>query len=148
MFLLPPFLRQFLAKQRQPNKLRIFLTDELFAARIKKLAFGQHRAEQEVYEDLLAAGIKAIEGQTAFAAIWDALSPREKQITALTCLGYRSYEMADMLSISYETVRSHSKHIYAKFGLNKKELRLALKDWDFRTWLESGGNTTDTTFSR
>jgi DNA-binding CsgD family transcriptional regulator len=45
--------------------------------------------------------------------------------------------MADMLGISYETVRTHSKHVYVKFGLSKKELLLALRDWDFQAWLET-----------
>lgn len=99
------------------------------------MAASQRREEQEVYEDILAAGVKAMQHQDAHAAIWDALSMREQQVTALTCLGYRSYEIADMLGISYETVRTHSKHIYAKFGMNRSELRLMLKDWDFHEWL-------------
>ena len=41
-----------------------------------------------------------------------------------------------MLGVSYETVRSHSKHIYAKFGLGRKELRQALRQWNFEAWWE------------
>ena len=54
----------------------------------------------------------------------------------LVCLGYRSYEIAGALSISYETVRTHSKHIYAKFGLNRQELCQALVHWNFEAWWE------------
>ena len=142
MFLLPPFLRQFFAKRRKQNNPRVFLEDEQVVLRVKDIAVSQRREEQEVYEDIIAAGVKAVQYQDAHAAVWDALSLREQQVTALTCLGYRSYEIADMLGISYETVRTHSKHIYAKFGLGRKELRLALKDWDFHEWLNADNNTT------
>ena len=138
MFLLPPFLRQFLAKSRQGKKPRVYLKDDQLFVRVKQIAVGQQRAEQEVYDDIIAAGMKAFQDKDKLAGVWDSLSQREQQVTALTCLGYRSYEIADMLGISYETVRTHSKHIYVKFGLNRKELRQALKNWDFQEWLNSG----------
>ena len=134
MFLLPPFLRQFLRQRRKGKKPRIFLQDEQLAVHVRKIASDQQRAEQEVYDDILQAGVKALEDRDRHAAVWDSLSQREQQVAALTCLGYRSYEIADLLGVSYDTVRTHSKHIYAKFGLNRRELRLALKDWDFGEW--------------
>ncbi len=137
MFLLPPFLQQFLTRRRKEKKPRIYLKDEQMALRLKKIAVDQQRTEQEVYNDVLSAGEKALQDKDRIARAWDALSVREQQVTALTCLGYRSDEIAGMLGISYETVRTHSKHIYTKFGLNRKELRLALKDWNFSDWLNS-----------
>lgn len=137
MFLLPPFLQQFLAKRQKGKKPRIYLRDEQLVVRVKQIAVGQQRAEQEVYDDIFAAGMKVLQDKDELAGIWDTLSQREQQVTALTCLGYRSYEIAGMLGVSYETVRTHSKHVYAKFGLGRKELRLALKDWDFQDWLHS-----------
>ncbi len=136
MFLLPPFLRQFFQKRRKQEGSRLFFRDEQLVVRVKEIAVGQRRREQEVYKDIIEAGMKAVQDKDEYAGIWDSLSGREQQVTALTCLGYRSYEIAGMLGVSYETIRTHSKHIYAKFGLNRKELRLALKDWDFRGWLE------------
>lgn len=137
MFLLPPFLRQFFGKKQKRKDSRIFFSDEQLVVRVKEIAVDLRREEQQVYRDLLEAGVKAFEDKGGYTGIWDELSQREQQVTALTCLGYRSYEIAGMLGISYETVRTHSKHIYAKFGLNRKELRLVLKDWDFQEWLES-----------
>ncbi len=141
MFLLPPFLRQFLAERQKEKGPRIFLKDEQLVVRVRKIAVDQRRAEQEVYDDILEAGMEALQVRDQYASLWNSLSQREQQVTALTCLGYRSYEIADMLGISYETVRTHSKHVYAKFGLNRKELRLALKDWDFQEWLKHGEGT-------
>ena len=137
MFLLPPFLRQFLAKRRKEKEPRVYLKDDQLVVRVKKIAVDQRRAEQEIYDDIIAAGIKVLQDKDEYADVWDSLSEREQQVTALTCLGYRSYEIAGMLGISYETVRTHSKHVYAKFGLNRKNLRLALKDWGFQDWLDS-----------
>ena len=136
MFLLPPFFRQFLKRWRKRSKPRIFLHDEQLVTHVRQLAVDQQRLEQDVYDEILQAGVKVLQDQDRYAAVWDSLSQREQQVTALTCLGYRSYEIADSLGISYDTVRTHSKHIYAKFALNRKQLRLALQDWDFQAWLD------------
>ncbi len=138
MFLLPPALRQLFEKRRKERDRRVFFRDEQLVVRVKELAVGQKRREQEVYDDIIQAGMKVLRDKDEYARIWDSLSQREQQVTALTCLGYRSYEIADRLGVSYETIRTHSKHIYAKFGLNRRDLRLALQDWDFQEWLEAG----------
>jgi DNA-binding CsgD family transcriptional regulator len=137
MFLLPPSLRQFFLKRRKPKGTRVFFKDEQLVVRVKEMAVGQRRGEQEIYDDIIEAGMKALGDKDEYANLWDTLSERAQQVTALICLGYRSYEIAGMLGISYETVRTHSKHIYAKFGLNRKGLRQALQDWNFQEWLEA-----------
>ena len=80
--------------------------------------------------------MKALSETHKHEEIWGLLSVREQQVTALICMGFRSYEIAIALGVSYETVRSHSKHIYTKFGLGRKELRQALDQWDFENWWE------------
>ena len=137
MFLLPPFLRQLFGKRQKGRDRRVFFKDEELVVKVKELAVDQRRQEQEVYDDIFEAGMRVLQDKGGYASIWDSLSRREQQVTALTSLGYRSYEIANMLGISYETVRTHSKHIYAKFGMNRKALRLALQDWDFQEWLET-----------
>ena len=136
MFLLPPFLRRFFEKRQKDEGPRVFLRDAQLVHRVKEMAVGLSRKEQDLYQDIVKAGVKTLDGEDKYARVWDRLSKREQQVTALTCLGYRSYEIAGALSISYETVRTHSKHIYAKFGLNRKGLRLALKQWNFEEWRE------------
>jgi len=102
--------------------------------KVREIAVSQQRGEQEVYDDIIASGVQVLQDKDKYEDLWASLSQREQQVTALTCLGYRSYEIAGALGISYETVRTHSKHIYAKFGLNRKSLRLALKNWNFEEW--------------
>ena len=124
-------------EKRQPGIMqRVFLKDEQLVRTVKEMAVSQQRAEQEVYNDIIESGMKALDNKHKYEELWGLLSAREQQVTALTCLGYRSYEIAVVLGISYETVRSHSKHIYAKFGLTRKELRQALRQWNFEAWWE------------
>jgi DNA-binding CsgD family transcriptional regulator len=136
MFLLPPRLRDMFEKRR-PRILRgVFSKNEQLRRTVREMAVSQRRAESDVYNDILESGMKALSDKHKYEEIWGLLSERERQVTALTCLGYRSYEIAVALGVSYETVRSHSKHIYAKFGLNRKELRYALQQWNFDAWWE------------
>ena len=124
-------------ERRRPGILRGILSKDAQLVRaVKEMAVSQRRAEQEVYNDILETGMKALSDKNKYEEIWGLLSTREQQVTALTCLGYRSYEIAGILGISYETVRTHSKHIYAKFGLSRKELRRTLRQWNFEAWWE------------
>jgi DNA-binding NarL/FixJ family response regulator len=134
MFLLPPRVRDLF--QRRPKGLirRAFSKDALLVRKVREMAVSQRRAEQEVYDDIIESGMKALSDKDKYEDIWASLSAREQEVTALTCLGYRSYEIAGALGISYETVRTHSKHVYAKFGLSRKDLRRVLERWNFEAW--------------
>ncbi len=136
MFLLPPRLRQLLRKEQERRHPRVYSKDEKLVLEVREMAVTQRRGEQEVYDELIESGMNVLRDKDKYADVWNSLSHREQQVTALTCLGYRSYDIAGMLGISYETVRTHSKHVYAKFDLNRKELRLTLKRWNFEEWWE------------
>lgn len=136
MFLLPPRLREMLEKKRLWIHRGVFSRNDQLKRAVREMAVSQRRTEHEVYDDLIESGMKALSKTHKYEEIWGLLSAREQQVTALICLGLRSYEIAIALGVSYETVRSHSKHIYAKFGLGRKELRQALGQWDFENWWE------------
>lgn len=136
MFLLPPRLREMLEKKRLWIHRGVFSRDDQLRRTVREMAVSQRRAEHEIYDDLIESGMKALSTTHKYEEIWGLLSAREQQVTALICLGFRSYEIAIALGVSYETVRSHSKHIYAKFGLGRQELRQALEQWDFDNWWE------------
>ena len=136
MFLLPSRLREMFAKKRLWIHRGIFSRDDPLRRAVREMAVSQRRAEHEVYNDLIESGMRALSKAHKYEEIWGLLSAREQQVTALICLGFRSYEIAIALGVSYETVRSHSKHIYAKFGLGRMELRQALEQWDFDNWWE------------
>jgi len=60
---------------------------------------------------------------------WETLSPREKDVAALVCLGHTNREIGACLNISGETVKDRLGTALKKFNLTKRiELR------DFSEW--------------
>ncbi|MFN8051539.1 MAG: helix-turn-helix transcriptional regulator [Acidimicrobiales bacterium] len=48
------------------------------------------------------------------------LSAREQEVLSLLCMGYRNKDIAEALYISTETVKSHLKAIFRKFGVSSR----------------------------
>lgn len=129
-------LAQRFRRKKQGDGAHAYAMDAHFATTLTEIAHDQKRDRKELYDSVLRAGIEEILRRDRYTAAWETLSPREQEVAALICLGYSSYQIADILTISYDTVRSHSKHIYVKFNLKRKELRHALRDWHFAEWWE------------
>jgi ATP/maltotriose-dependent transcriptional regulator MalT len=131
-------LIQYLMGERDRSKpSRVFLQDEELIAVIKDVAKQQKRAEADVMADFTKVGLTQFLTQNEMQERWSSLSHREQQVVALICLGYRNYEIAQTLVIAPETVKTHLQRVFDKFNLrSSKELRLVLKDWDFRDWWE------------
>ena len=128
------YLSDKLHKVEQP---RVFLKDAELIAVIRDVAKQQSRAEEDVIADFTKIGLNQFLTQNELEKRWSALSQREQQVVALICLGYRNYEIAEKLGIAPETVKTHVQNVFDKFNLrSSKELRLALKNWDFREWWE------------
>ncbi len=128
-------MQALLQKKDSIEEPRVFLRDEELVAAIKDVARQQQRREEEVIADFTKIGLNQFLTQTELENRWASLSHREQQVVALLCLGYRNYEIAEALVITPETVKSHLQHIFHKFDLRgSKELRLALKNWDFNEW--------------
>jgi ATP/maltotriose-dependent transcriptional regulator MalT len=137
MSLLSRLLQYLLGEKDTTETSRVFLQDDELIAAIKDVAKQQSRAEEEVMADFTKVGLNQFLTQNELQNRWTALSHREQQVVALVCLGYRNYEIAQTLGIAPETVKTHLQHIFDKFNLRgSKELRLTLKDWDFRDWWE------------
>jgi len=117
---------------------RVFLQDEELIAAIKDVARQQSRAEEEIIADFIKVGLNQFLTQNEMEERWSSLSHREQQVVALICLGYRNHEIAKTLVIAPETVKTHLQRIFDKFHLrSSKELRLALKNWEFRDWWDN-----------
>ncbi|MBI5944832.1 MAG: response regulator transcription factor [Chloroflexi bacterium] len=142
MFLLPRRLRQLLESKKRVDEPRIFLQDAEIVTFIKQAAKQQGRSEEEIIADLAKAGLDQFQQATELEERWDLLSYREQQVVALICLGHRNYQIAEILTIAPETVKTHLQNIFAKFNLrSSKELRLALKDWNFAEWWRQNQQT-------
>ena len=53
------------------------------------------------------------------------LTPREEEVLTLLAKGYASKEIADKLSVTYQTVRDHLKHIYEKLHVHSRTEAMA-----------------------
>jgi|RhiMethySRZTD1v2_1073278.scaffolds.fasta_scaffold1435250_2 DNA-binding NarL/FixJ family response regulator len=63
---------------------------------------------------------------------WLALSPRERQVTYLTCMGYKNEQIAFQMGVSVGTVKSYLQHVFYKLDVRSKtELRLKFYNFDF-----------------
>jgi ATP/maltotriose-dependent transcriptional regulator MalT len=137
MSVLRRLIMYFSRKQAGANETRVFLQDEELIAAIKEVARQQGRAEEDIIADFTKIGLNQFLSQNEMEVRWTSLSHREQQVVALICLGYRNYQIAETLVIAPETVKTHLQRIFNKFDLrSSKELRLALKNWDFREWWE------------
>jgi len=137
MSLLKRLLQYLMGERDRPKPPRVFLQDEELIAVIKDVAKQQSRAEEEVMADFAKVGLNQFVAQSEMQDRWNSLTHREQQVVTLVCLGYRNYEIAQTLVIAPETVKAHLQHIFDKFHLrSSKELRLVLKDWEFRDWWE------------
>jgi DNA-binding NarL/FixJ family response regulator len=66
---------------------------------------------------------------------WLALSAREQDVVALTCLGYKNQQIAFRLGLSVTTVKSYIQKVCYKLRLQSKvEIRVAFANWDFSAW--------------
>lgn len=52
--------------------------------------------------------------------MYNPLTRREKEITALLALGYTQQEAAVRLGISFKTVETHVSHIYEKLNIHRR----------------------------
>ena len=50
----------------------------------------------------------------------DVLTPKEKEVAELICLGYTNGDIAKLLFISEHTVKDHTKKIYPKMGVHSR----------------------------
>ena len=76
-----------------------------------------------------------LESADKLKQLWDSLTDREKEITALTCLGYTNRQIAARLRIAVYTVQGYVKQALVKYQLHSKaELRKLLEEWDFSDW--------------
>jgi LuxR family maltose regulon positive regulatory protein len=135
MFLLTDRLKRLLEHLKSANSTRVFLKDAEMVMHIRKVAEQQGRTEEQIIEDMMKAGMNLFAVQELAVQRWDSLTPREQEVVALVCLGQRNYEIAEILSIGPETVKTHLQNIFIKYNLHSRtELRTALQTWDFASW--------------
>lgn len=128
-------VRQLLLTHRLLPEQIIRLDAELFLL-LEELAARQGRPVRDLVWDALVAAVRADHAQTSNDRRWAELTPRQRDVAALACLGYTNGEIAERLVISVNTVRSHMRGVLDTYHVSSKaELRVILANWDFSSWL-------------
>ena len=117
-----------------PRTYHFDLSDSLQTS-LSTIAKDEGRPETELIPELLNAGLTQYTSNERLWKKWESLSPREKDVAALVCLGYTNREMGARLNISPETVKDRLETAMYKFNITKRtELRLLFANWDFSEW--------------
>lgn len=112
-----------------------FEVDTALIQSLQDLAQQERRPEDEVAAELLNFALAQRDVAEEYLQRWRVLSPRERQVAALVCLGYTNREIATKLVISPETVKTHVRNLLIKLDLGSRDdLRHAFADWDFTAW--------------
>lgn len=110
------------------------LTESLYTT-LSTLAEHEGRPEDDLFPDLLVAGLTQYHSNSKTWKQWLSLTARERDIVALACLGYTNPQMADRLGVSLNTIKTHMRNVLGKFEVrNRTKLRQKLTDWDFSAW--------------
>ena len=115
---------------------RKFQVSESMQITLTTLAQYEGRPENELIQDLVAAGLTQYYESEDLWKKWRSLTPREQDVAALVCLGFTNREIAARLSIAPNTVKSRLQNVLRKFNIHKRtDLRAMLSIWDFSPWL-------------
>ena len=102
---------------------------------VQDLARRERRPVGQMTTELLKQALAQRHAAELHIVRWKQLTTREQQVAALVCLDYTNQQIAARLSISPDTVKSHVRHLLAKFELHRKsDLRIMLSSWDFSGW--------------
>ena len=116
---------------------QIIRLDARLYSLLEDIAAAQQRPVHDLVIAALYAAVHTNQAQTGYDRLWDELSPRGRVVAAFVCLGYTNQEIAQRLTISINTVRTHIRAVLDKFHVaSKAELRLILAEWDFDNWVE------------
>ena len=109
--------------------------DETLYAVLEDLAQREQRPTDDVISEFVTNGLNQRYSQEDKSLLWQSLSPREQEVSALACLGYTNRQIAASLGISGETVKTHLHNALVKFNLHSRsEMRMLLAEWDFSGW--------------
>jgi DNA-binding NarL/FixJ family response regulator len=120
---------------KRPGRRRTFPFEDLLVAELVEQAKKEQLPADELAAAIMTTGLRERKTGSVMKERWDALSSREQQVTALTCLGYTNRQIAARLYIGEETAKTHVTNALRKFNMHGKlEMQTALREWDFSEW--------------
>lgn len=107
----------------------VFATTAIsFALVVAALVLVAKRPRQRVFVESRVEMVDADEATVETLGERFELTNREKEVVTLLAKGHTLPSIAESLCISLDTVRSHTKSIYRKLGVHKKQALIALMD--------------------
>lgn len=104
---------------------------------IEIIALQDNSSLEAVVNNLLHFALSEHQQAEDSLKMWQQLTPREREITALIWLGLTNPQISQELSISPNTVKTHIKNILSKFNIHSKEaLREKLAMLDLSDWVD------------
>ena len=64
--------------------------------------------------------MKRVDSRIRIAVEHLGLTPRESELVELCCLGYATEEIADLMEVSTNTIRTHLRNIYEYVGVHDR----------------------------
>lgn len=89
-------------------------------AHLRKLARDQGRSLDEVTYELLTHSLARQTASPRGEPLWTSLTPREQDVAALIYAGYSNSQVAYLLGLGVETVRTHIQRMLRKCGLHSR----------------------------
>ena len=117
---------------KRTRRRQTYALDEALDIALVEQATKEQRPAEEYHADLVAFALAQRQAIEDLNHRWEALTAREQDVTALTCLGYTNRQIAGKLRVSENTVNTHVKNAMKKFNMHGKlEMMTALRGWDF-----------------
>jgi DNA-binding NarL/FixJ family response regulator len=116
------------------------LRPELLTA-VAEIAAQNGRSIGEITNELVRHALYDHRLAESSLQTWQQLTQREREIAALVWLGLTNPQIAQRLSISNNTVKTHIKNILNKFNVHsKKSLADRLASLDLSDWADIGAS--------
>ena len=130
------FIVSNLARTLQSGRVLKIRLDGQSLDMLSELVQGQNYDLQELATRLLTQAIhEHFQTTDENVRLWEALSARQQQVTALVCLKYTNDEIAEKLHISPDTVKTHISKIFRIFNVRgRHQLAHILRKWDFSNY--------------
>jgi DNA-binding CsgD family transcriptional regulator len=127
------FFKNWWMGLQQKNKTYHLVLGNLSPIEFENLATQENHKNSDI--DSLAVSSSHTLQQDELHKKWILLSPREQDVTALTCLRFTNPQIAARLGLSKETVKTYLQKVLNKLGLQSKaDLRVMFAAWDFSAW--------------
>jgi RNA polymerase sigma factor (sigma-70 family) len=126
---------RWLSSSKRRSQTRLYELDQPLNEVVGDLSLRERRSADAIVSDLVEKGLNQLYCEEALVQQWQGLSPRERDVTALVCLGYTNRQIASRLDISTETVKTHLRNVLMKLHFRSRtQLALIFENWDFSEW--------------